>query len=161
MPNVSKPNRKQLTPEEKTEIEEAFDLFDSDRDKLLDRDEFKVALKARLDSYTITSCMISIIQIGCVSKCDQHGYESNLRKHLVTLSQKKNSQKSSNNLKINLLAGMYVVLKWGAPSRLTFRPDSEMSSIETMTIGKMHPTISHPVSRNENLFRIILNWQKK
>ena len=48
MPNVSKPNRKQLTPEEKTEIEEAFDLFDSDRDKLLDRDEFKVALKARL-----------------------------------------------------------------------------------------------------------------
>ena len=51
MPNVSKPNRKQLTPEEKTEIEEAFDLFDSDRDKLLDRDEFKVALKARLLSY--------------------------------------------------------------------------------------------------------------
>ena len=53
MPNVSKPNRKQLTPEEKTEIEEAFDLFDSDRDKLLDRDEFKVALKARLLSSQI------------------------------------------------------------------------------------------------------------
>merc|ERR1719422_527621 len=46
MPNVSKPNRKQLTPEEKTEIEEAFDLFDSDRD------EFKVALKAL--GHTIT-----------------------------------------------------------------------------------------------------------
>ena len=53
MPNVSKPNRKQLTPEEKTEIEEAFDLFDSDRDKLLDRDEFKVALKAKLLSSQI------------------------------------------------------------------------------------------------------------
>ena len=44
--------RKQLTEEEKTEIEEAFDLFDSDRDKLLDRDEFKVALKAL--GHTIT-----------------------------------------------------------------------------------------------------------
>ena len=59
MPNVSKPNRKQLTPEEKTEIEEAFDLFDSDRDKLLDRDEFKVALKARL----LSNKKIAIIQI--------------------------------------------------------------------------------------------------
>ena len=156
MPNVSKP-RKQLTPEEKTEIEEAFDLFDSDRDKLLDRDEFKVALKARLLSYQkLLSLKLSEEQNRFL-----RWFESNLRKHLVTLSQKKNSQKSSNNLKINLLAGMYVVLKWDAPSRLTFRPDSEMSSIETMTIGKMHPTISHPVSRNENLFRIILNWKKK
>ena len=33
--------RKQLSEEEKTEIEEAFDLFDTDQDKLLDRDEFK------------------------------------------------------------------------------------------------------------------------
>merc|ERR1711887_167344 len=45
MPRETK-TRKQLTEEEKTEIEEAFDLFDTDQDKLLDRDEFKVALKA-------------------------------------------------------------------------------------------------------------------
>ena len=62
MPNVSKPNRKQLTPEEKTEIEEAFDLFDSDRDKLLDRDEFKVALKARLLS---SNSMIATVGHVC------------------------------------------------------------------------------------------------
>ena len=37
---------RQLTEEEKAEIEEAFDLFDSDHDKQLDRDEFKVALRA-------------------------------------------------------------------------------------------------------------------
>ena len=63
MPNVSKPNRKQLTPEEKTEIEEAFDLFDSDRDKLLDRDEFKVALKARLHSYNYM-LFVSILSLN-------------------------------------------------------------------------------------------------
>ena len=63
MPNVSKSNRKQLTPEEKTEIEEAFDLFDSDRDKLLDRDEFKVALKARLHSYNYM-LFVSILSLN-------------------------------------------------------------------------------------------------
>ena len=77
MPNVSKPNRKQLTPEEKTEIEEAFDLFDSDRDKLLDRDEFKVALKARLLSYQkLLSFKLSEEQNRFL-----RGFESNLRKH--------------------------------------------------------------------------------
>ena len=77
MPNVSKPNRKQLTPEEKTEIEEAFDLFDSDRDKLLDRDEFKVALKARLLSYQkLLSLKLSEEQNRFL-----RGFESNLRKH--------------------------------------------------------------------------------
>ena len=137
MPNVSKPNRKQLTPEEKTEIEEAFDLFDSDRDKLLDRDEFKVALKARLLSYRITNSMhatvgcvlpmVSILPLAEIGKMiigntyhtlsfklseyqnmtnSVGDLEFNLRKHLVTQLQKKNSQKSSNNLKINLLAGM-------------------------------------------------------
>ena len=137
MPNVSKPNRKQLTPEEKTEIEEAFDLFDSDRDKLLDRDEFKVALKARLLSYLITNSMnatvgcvlpmVSILPLAEIGKLiirnmyhtlsfklseyqnmtnSVGDLEFNLRKHLVTQLQKKNSQKSSNNLKINLLAGM-------------------------------------------------------
>ena len=45
MPRDTK-TRMKLTEEEKTEIEEAFDLFDTDQDKLLDRDEFKVALKA-------------------------------------------------------------------------------------------------------------------
>ena len=76
MPNVSKPNRKQLTPEEKTEIEEAFDLFDSDRDKLLDRDEFKVALKARLLSYQkLLSFKLSEEQNRFL-----RGFESNLRK---------------------------------------------------------------------------------
>lgn len=44
--------RKQLTEEEKAEIEEAFDLFDADHDKQLDRDEFKVALRAL--GYSIT-----------------------------------------------------------------------------------------------------------
>jgi len=44
--------RKQLTEEEKAEIEEAFDLFDSDHDKQLDRDEFKVAIRAL--GHTIT-----------------------------------------------------------------------------------------------------------
>ena len=77
MPNVSKPNRKQLTPEEKTEIEEAFDLFDSDRDKLLDRDEFKVALKARLLSYK----KIVVIQLSEEQNRFLRGFESNLRKH--------------------------------------------------------------------------------
>ena len=76
MPNVSKPNRKQLTPEEKTEIEEAFDLFDSDRDKLLDRDEFKVALKARLLSYK----KIVVIQLSEEQNRFLRGFESNLRK---------------------------------------------------------------------------------
>ena len=42
MPRV----RKQLSEEEKAEIEEAFELFDGDHDKHLDRDEFKVALRA-------------------------------------------------------------------------------------------------------------------
>ena len=76
MPNVSKPNRKQLTPEEKTEIEEAFDLFDSDRDKLLDRDEFKVALKARLlSNKKMLSSKLSEEQNRFL-----RGFESNLRK---------------------------------------------------------------------------------
>jgi len=39
------PRKKQLTDEERAEIEEAFELFDSDKDKQLDRDEFKVALQ--------------------------------------------------------------------------------------------------------------------
>lgn len=77
MPNVSKPNRKQLTPEEKTEIEEAFDLFDSDRDKLLDRDEFKVALKARL----LSNQKLLSSKLGEEQNRFLRGFESNLRKH--------------------------------------------------------------------------------
>jgi centrin-3 len=46
------PRKKQLTDEERAEIEEAFELFDSDKDKQLDRDEFKVALQAL--GHTIT-----------------------------------------------------------------------------------------------------------
>ena len=42
------PRKKQLTDEERAEIEEAFELFDSDKDKQLDRDEFKVALQEKM-----------------------------------------------------------------------------------------------------------------
>lgn len=49
-------NRKILTEEEKGEISEAFELFDSDKDKQLDRDEFKVALRALGHNITKEKC---------------------------------------------------------------------------------------------------------
>lgn len=41
-----KKKRRELTEEERQEIREAFDLFDTDKDGLLDYHEFKVALRA-------------------------------------------------------------------------------------------------------------------
>ncbi|KAF6022218.1 CETN3 [Bugula neritina] len=38
--------RRELTDEQKQEIKEAFDLFDSDKDRLIDYHELKVSLKA-------------------------------------------------------------------------------------------------------------------
>jgi centrin-3 len=38
--------RQELTPEQKQEIKEAFDLFDTDKDNSLDYHELKVAMRA-------------------------------------------------------------------------------------------------------------------
>ena len=45
-------------------------------------------------------------------------------------------------------AGFYqncTFLKWGAPSQWSFGPDSTWGSKETMTIGKMHPTLLNSI----------------
>ncbi|TPP60521.1 Centrin EF-hand protein 3, partial [Fasciola gigantica] len=44
--NIRRRKRRELTPEQKQEIVEAFDLFDIDRDHLISFYEFKVALRA-------------------------------------------------------------------------------------------------------------------
>lgn len=43
---ADKPRRRELTEEEKHEIKEAFDLFDTDKDKEIDYHELKVAMRA-------------------------------------------------------------------------------------------------------------------
>ncbi|KAH8851364.1 Centrin-3 [Schistosoma japonicum] len=44
--NIRRRKRRELTPEQKQEIVEAFDLFDTDKDQEISYYEFKVALRA-------------------------------------------------------------------------------------------------------------------
>ncbi|KAJ8036433.1 Centrin-3 [Holothuria leucospilota] len=43
---VKRKKRRELTEEQKQEIKEAFDLFDTDKDKAIDYHELKVAMRA-------------------------------------------------------------------------------------------------------------------
>ncbi|GAA5887217.1 hypothetical protein JCM16303_007380 [Sporobolomyces ruberrimus] len=45
-PQQQQPHRSSLSPDQQTEIQEAFELFDLDKDKRLDYHEFKVSLRA-------------------------------------------------------------------------------------------------------------------
>lgn len=45
-PQQQQPHRSNLSPDQQTEIQEAFELFDLDKDKRLDYHEFKVSLRA-------------------------------------------------------------------------------------------------------------------
>ena len=46
------------------------------------------------------------------------------------------------NLNAHLKENTVDKIKWDASSRLSFHPNSEWGSIETMTIGKTHPTLT-------------------
>lgn len=70
MDKSKRKKRRELTQEQKREVKEAFDLFDTDKDKAIDYHELKVQFfKFHLVIYKVTQLIIHFIGINYCQLC--------------------------------------------------------------------------------------------